>query len=176
MSYEEYRNEFKIAQKNIDAPYKMFVFDLKGSKKMDDYTRYDAQKKSIKTLKMLAKALYDIEAKTGKRILLCDERVNLNLDFSLSNPNTSNPCVNAGDSFAISIFNGTCSDKQIIDLFVDIAKKIENNYAYYVSIGNFETTNYVLANKKCYIGYCMAELCFNKKIRNMLIGENQYEK
>ena len=176
MSYEEYRKEFANAQKNVNAPYKMFVFDLKGSKNMDDYTRYQAQIKSIKTIKMLAKVLQEFEIKTGKKILLCDERVSLNLDFSLSNPNTSNPCVNAGDSFAISMFNGTYSEKQIVDLFQKIAKKLDNNFVYNVSIGNFETTDYVKATKKCYIGYCLAELSFNKKTRKMVIGENQYEK
>ena len=176
MSYEEFKSEFIKAQKNVNAPYKMFVFDLKGSRKMDDYTRYDAQVKSINTLKLLAKTLREIEIKTGKAILLHDERVRLNFDFSISNPNTSNPCVNAGDSFAISIFNGTCTDKEIINMFLEIAKKLENKYAYYVSIGNFETTNYVTAYKECYIGYCLAELSFNKKIRKMVINENQNSK
>lgn len=174
MSYEEFKNEFINAQKNINAPYRMFVFDIKNSKNMNDEIRFDAQIKSVKTLIFLAKALQEIEIKTGKKILFQDERVKLNLDFSIPNPNIANPCVNIGDSFVISIFNGSCSDKKIIETFLKSLKKFDNQYTYNLTIGNFETTDYGLAATKCYIGYCMSELCFNKKLKRLVISEQQY--
>lgn len=173
MSYTEYENEFKNAQKNADAPYRMFVFDLKNSKKMDDYTRFDAQIKSKNTLQTFAKELQKFETQTGKSILLHDENVKLNLEFNLSNPNLSNPTIVCGDSFAISILRGSCSDKEMIDLFLKIAKTFDNKYPYNVSIANFETTDYMKATKECYIGYCLAELVLNKKHRKSVINEQQ---
>lgn len=173
MSYEEFKSEFNSAQKNSDAPYRMFVFDIKNSRKMSDKVRYDAQVKSIQTMNSLAKRLQEIEEKIGKKILFCDERVKLNIDFTLSNPNLTNPCVNCGDSFAISIFNGICSDKEMLDLFLESAEKVGNLFPYNVSMGNFETTDYSIAARKCYIGYCLAELCFNKKQRQIVINEHE---
>ncbi len=173
MSYEEFEKEFNNAQKNKNAPYRMFVFDIKNSRKMSEYIRYDAQVKSLKTMILLAKKVLEIEENLGKRILFQDERVKLNVNFALSNPNLSNPCVNCGDAFAISIFNGICSDNEILNLFLESAKSVGNLYAYNVSIGNFETTDYSIAAKKCYIGYCLSELCFNKKHRKITINESK---
>ena len=174
MSYDEYKEEFERAQKNSDAPYRMFAFDLKGSKKMDDFTRYDAQIKSLKTIILLAKKLQEIEKTTKKAIVFHDERVKLNVDFKLTNnPNLTNPCVNCGDTFAIAIFNGIYSDKEIFDLFLECAKNTGNFYTYNVAVGNFETTDYGLATKKCWNGYCLAELTDNKKRRTAMISAQE---
>ena len=170
MSYTEYKEEFEKAQKNKNAPYKMFVFDLHGSKKMSENKRYKSQIKSIKTLQLLAKKLQEIETKTNKKILLYDENVKLNIDLSLPNPNTTNPCVCGGDAFVISILADAISEEDIIKLFLQCAKELKNKYTYNLSIGKFETTDYILATEKCYIGYCLAELTLNKQTRCGIIN------
>ena len=173
MSYEEYKNEFKNAQKNLNAPYRMFVFDLKNSRKMTESVRYDAQIKSVRTMKLFATMLLELEKQTDKKVLFRDERVDINIDFILSNPNQSNPCVCAGDSFAISVFNGMYSDQEMIDMFVMCAKKVDNEYPYSVAVANFETSDYVLATKQCYIGYCLAELSLNKSEHKIIINQHE---
>ena len=173
MSYSEYKEEFIKAQGNTDAPYRMFVFDIKDSKKMDRTTRCDAQIKSIDTLRMLTSVLLGLEQDTGRYILARDERIKINKDINLVSPILSNPCVNAGDSFVLSIFSYSLTDKEVANLFAKCAKEVGNGYAYSLSIGNFETTDYALATEKCFIGHCMAQLDFDKNNRAMTINSNQ---
>lgn len=175
MSYNEYEREFINAQNNPHAPYRMFAFDLKNSKMMDEDVRYDAQIKSIETMKLLALALKEVEDKIGKRILFFDERVKLNVNMDAYPSFLGNPSFSAGDAFVISIFNGSCSDEEMIDYFLQCAKEVGNNYPYNVSMGNFETTDYSLATKKCYIGYCAAKLDLDKNKRKFVVNIDKLE-
>ena len=71
MATIEYNDLFLLCQDT--AIYHMFTFDIVGSKKMDGNTRKIAQEKIIKLMRSIYQVIYEIQEKTGKRILVFDD-------------------------------------------------------------------------------------------------------
>lgn len=161
MSYTEYYDLFKKAQQNKDAKYKCFVFDLVGSKTMDENKRYDAQVKSIHTLNALAKDLKMLEFQHNKKIVLNEPPIFIS--NNVASPKNkllaflSNPTIINGDCFVVYCYNDIDA-KVVKELFLKECKNNNNEYAYNFAEGNFETLDIEERNKKYWVGYVAQQL------------------
>lgn len=173
MSYEEYNDLFLKAQKNKNAKYIAFVFDIKSSKLMDNLTRLNAQLKTFDTIDLMIEKLNKLEEKENRKILI-DETPVQKIDNILNLKNNTfsflnNPCVISGDSFAFYCYNNSIEIEQFKEIFLKAAKICKNTTKYHFSYGNFETLNYNESNEKYYIGYIVDKLSKEKsKEENIL--------
>lgn len=162
MSYTEYKDLFEKAQKNPNAKYKCVVFDLVGSKKMSEKERYLAQVKSIHTFNDLAKQLRLLQFIIEEKLLVNEEPVSLvkNITEPKNNlmPFLSNPAILNGDCFVFYLQNNTIGMDDIKKMFMYAAEKCNNEYAYNISSGQFETLDVNERNEKYWIGYVAQQL------------------
>lgn len=174
MSYTEYLDLFKKAQKNENAEYKAVVFDLADSKKMSDQERYDAQLKSIKTFNNMLRDLWAIEKIIGTKLLLNEKPVKqVNNIAKPNNPQfayLSNPTILNGDSFVFYFKNDIIELDDIKNLFLQNAERTKNTYCYHIAEGKFETLDINEQGKKYWIGHVAQQLS------NLKTDKIQYKK
>lgn len=165
MSYEEYNDLYLKSQKNINAPYLCFSFDLVGSKKLDDEIMYKQQILMIKTMKDIVIKLQELERLSNKKILLSDKNIKINSKVVNNNAMLAyynNPCILAGDFYAFYVYNKSITESDFLNIFTNCAIKNKLYFSYHYQSAKFETTEYQQGRDKYYLGYCVGYLQHNK--------------
>jgi len=165
MSFEEYNDLYLKSQKNINAPYLCFSFDLVDSKKLDNENMYKQQILMIKTMKDVITKLQELEHITNKRILLSDKNIKINIDVTNNNAThayCNNPCILAGDFYAFYVYNKSITESDFLNIFTNCAINNKLLFSYHYQSAKFETTEYQKGCDKYYIGYCVGYLQHNK--------------
>ncbi|MBQ3020881.1 MAG: hypothetical protein IJD92_01495 [Bacilli bacterium] len=170
MSSFEYNDLFIKCQKY--APYHMFTFDIKDSKKMDKKTRLEAQYKLINLAKLNYKVLELIEKQTNKKILLRLEN-NSNIGFSFYDPEQ----LVIGDLTYFIIYRNSMKREEVLEIFNFCKKILDINFEFHYADGYYETNDWCEGKTKYFRGYCLQTLSelhkpYNDKLRKTLKKTN----
>ena len=174
MSYYEYNDLYIKAQKNKNAPYVCFSFDLVKSRQIGDDKFFEQQKLMIKTMKDIVEFIQIFEHKKHIRILLNDNNVKINKTIigSRNKDCYANPNIICGDFYAFYFYNNTITKNDFINLFLHYARKNNLNFDYHFQSAKFETTSYENGNTEYFLGYCVSYLQ-NHKSKTIISVKNQ---
>lgn len=182
MPYYKYADLFEHAQKNKQAPYKMFVFDLKNSTKMEHQKRANQQYIMLQTMDLVTEKLLNLSNTKNKPILLQNEEVYIEPKQKNTSKKANwivsylqNPCVLSGDSYCFYVYNNSITEKEFLTIFNHCSQQTQNFYTYRFLSAQFETTKYNEGDNKYYIGYCVKELTKNKQLPQTIINIEQQE-
>ena len=157
MAWEEYNSMWKNAQEK--GLYKIFVFDMKDSKKNKDF--YD-------DIKLLLNKVYNkienIEIERNISILHKNDIFN-----KLDRGDLQEPFFLLGDLFGFTILRNTLEDKEIYNIFKETKKNLDIKYQFHYNSGYYETDDYNLRDSLYFRGYCIQYLeNKSKKKKNLL--------
>ncbi len=177
MSYSEYNDLYKKAQKNKNAPYVCFSFDLAGSKKLNSEQFAFQQEAMIQTMKDMVTLIKHLEQKNNTKILLSDENVKICPEITSKNffVFLNNPCTTSGDFHAFYVYNNSIKEKDFLKLFLHCAKANNLYYNYHFQSANFETTKIQESHSKYYIGDCIGYLNYNKNDKIISVANQNEE-
>lgn len=153
MSTFEYNDLFLLAQ-DI-GKYHVFTFDIVGSKKMDNKTRYDAQIKSLKLINGIYNVLSELQEKLKRKILVFEKGF-----VSLDNPLPyefgikQEPFV-IGDVYGFTIYRDSLDKDIILSIYEYFKESLNIDFDYHLADGYYETNDYAEGGTKYFRGYCI---------------------
>ena len=167
MSYDEYNNLFLKCQN--DGIFETFTFDIKNSKKMDNYNVSIAKKKLYFMISMMYLILRKKEIKLNNKILIEEDDFSYlcldNKKCEFLSPNMTNPIKNEfgfkiepfkfGDMVGITVYKNSISVDDIMNIYNILKKEINIDFDIHISYGYYETNNYNEANFKYFRGYAI---------------------
>lgn len=172
MSYNEYINMFKLAQKK-ECPFRAFMFDVVNSRNNQEYLS-TKNTKFFKLLNCVYFLLQKEEEKTNKAILLKGKN---NAKYSLGkkviNGNNYNP-MHMGDMVTFFVYNNSITTNQMLKIFISALKICKITYSFHFNTGVYETNNYSQGKTKLYKGYMPQILEVLSKKNNIIISQNGY--
>ncbi|MFW6008814.1 MAG: hypothetical protein ACOCP8_06070 [archaeon] len=163
MSYTEYKDLYKRAQKSDNSKYKLFYFDGMNHR-ISTYGNWEKYFNDlIKIRDDITEKLLEKEEKENTKIIDRDpDTIFLKRNKDMPKGNISsdnlNPFVGRGDEIYISIYNNSIEDKEMIDLFCKVLKKNNFHYDFHFASAKYETDKGSERVNKFYKGYCIAFL------------------
>lgn len=136
MSWEEYNDMFDDAQKR--GRYRVFVFDVKNSKKLG----YDLDK-ITQLIDQVCKKIQKIEAKESKKIIYMPEYLKLRYIHVL------------GDMFSLTVYNDSISPEVVYKLFKKEKQRLGITTKFHFDDGVYETNSWCLGKYLYYRDYCI---------------------
>ena len=161
MSSLEYTDLFLKAQNNSTSPYHIFTFDIVNSKGLDREDYLLIRNTLFKIINDLLELLKKIELDQNKTILINKEFDDHSSGFGLK----TEPFI-LGDMIGFTIYRGSLSFDEIMDIFDKIKKHYHFDYPLHIANGYYETNNYEEGNKKLFRGYCIDILSNMHKTEN----------
>lgn len=163
MSTFEYNDLYLKCQST--GMYHMFIFDIVNSKNMTYYYRKEAQRKMIKLMTKIYKAIEKIEKCNNRQILVFDkEFVAFESQRNYKGFGLKQEPFLFGDTFGFTIYRDSL-DKEIIYYIYEYYKKeLEIDFDFHLADGYYETNDYSEGNTKYFRGYCMGLLSVLHKI------------
>jgi len=148
MSSIEYADMFLKVQESNNAPYHMFSFDIKESKKMIPTKRMLAQYDLFTLADLIYEELLKLEKRFNRKILLEKEELNNTTELLKDNPFVF------GDALVVSIYNGSLSSDEMYSLFDNLKGELNSDYEFNRADALYETNDYSEGATKLYRGYC----------------------
>ena len=163
MSYNEY-NDMVIPALD-KGKYKVFTFDVVGSKKINDYDRYVLQEKLILLSKLLYYKIKLLEKNYERKILLSsnDKRfstldsVNSEVD-RLKQGNCIGMRIDPniiGDVLYITIYRDSIKDEEVINIFNYYKELLDIKYDFHIVSLYYETNEWGEGLTQYYRGYAI---------------------
>lgn len=155
MSTHEYNDLFINCQDS--APYHMFVFDIEGSKQMDDETRLKAQYQMIDLAITMYQKIQAKEKEQDKKILLWeDDFIHLwEKDKKLNGFGMKMEPFILGDMIGFTIHRDSLSREEVLSLYEETKEELNIGFSMHQADGYYETNKYEEGNKKYFRGYCV---------------------
>lgn len=157
MSWFEYNDMYEKAQK--DGKYHLFVFDLKGSRKLRNF---------IPSIWLL------LDGIRFELFRLEDERniqiVHRNKDFNnVKRGDMFEPFILSGDLMGFTVLRNSITEEEVYQIFKDTKNKLGINYDFHYDNGYYETDYYEEGADKYFRGYCIQYLEHRAKKKTELI-------
>ena len=153
MATIEYNDLFLLCQDT--GIYHMFTFDIVSSKKMDSNTRKIAQEKLIKLMRSIYQVVYEIQEKTGKRILVFDDDfVTFDSGLPVKGFGMKQEPFLFGDTFGFTIYRDSLDKDVILSVYEYFRVSLNIDFGLHINDGYYETNDYEEGNKKYFRGYC----------------------
>ena len=153
MATIEYNDLFLLCQDT--GIYHMFTFDIVGSKKMDGNTRKIAQEKIIKLMRSIYQVIYEIQEKTGKRILVFDDDfVTFDSGLPVKGFGMKQEPFLFGDTFGFTIYRDSLDKDVILNIYEYFRVGLNIDFELHINDGYYEPNDYGEGNKKYFRGYC----------------------
>ncbi len=177
MSYSEYNDLYKKAQKNKNAPYVCLSLDLVGSKKLDAKQALFFRYAMIETMKDMITMIKHLEQKNNTKILVSDENIEICPDTICRNffAFLNNPCTVFGDFRAFYVYKNSIKEEDFIKIFLHCAKANNLYFSFHFQSANFETTNIKESHSKYYVGDCIGFLNQNKADKIISVANQNEE-
>lgn len=177
MSFDEYNDLYKKAQKNKKAPYVCLSLDLVGSKKLNGEQFVSQQEAMIQTMKDIVILIKHLEQKNNTKILLSDENVKICPEIIKKKffVFLKNPCLISGDFYAFYVYKNSIKEKDFLKLFLHCAKANNLYFSFHFQSANFETTNIKESHSKYYVGDCIGFLNQNKADKIISVANQNEE-
>ena len=154
MSTCEYNDLFLKCQDT--GKYHVFTFDIEGSKKMDNKTRYNAQVKLIKLMRCIYSILKEIQLKIGKNILVFeDEFVSFESGLPYKGFGMKQEPFLFGDTFGFTIYRDSLDKNIVLGIYEYFRKALDIDFNMHISDGYYETNDYSEGGTKYFRGYCI---------------------
>lgn len=157
MSWTEYEDMWENAQQH--GLYKLFVFDMKDSRKQGYFTPY---------LNMLLYRVYfrikDLEKERGHQILHTSELFNRGDRGDLLEP-----FFFMGDLLGFTILRDTISDNEVYQIVQEVKEELKLPYQFHYGSGYYETDYYSERCKKYFRGYCLQHIEYQIKQNRFLL-------
>ena len=176
MSYDEYIEEYLLAQQNPNAPYYMVSFDVVNSQELSPKESYLLYERIMSIIEYVYHKLSEMERILKKQILIKDNR--------FARPWTNKPSYMfewyytdpyfLGDCFQFTVLRDTVSKEQIVTWVNEAKDMLLMKEEFHIADGYYES-NDLNDNHKFYRGYCGRILAvlhkpeFQKKIANARI-------
>ena len=161
-----YKKLFLECQKNKQGLYKMFVFDIKDSKKMSLESRITAQHQIIFLIERMYFDLKYLEESLNYKILLDDLKYGNIFDSIKNNFAFLYDPFLLGDCVGLTIYNNSVSDEIIYYLFSKNKTELNIEFPFHINSGIYETDDWNLGNILCFRGYCLKILSNLQKEEN----------
>ena len=154
MSTYEYNDMFLKCQDT--GKYHVFTFDIEGSKKMDNKTRYDAQVKLIKLMKCIYSILEEIQEKTGKNILVLEEGfVSFDSGLPYKGFGMKQEPFLFGDTIGFTMYRDSLDKDIVLGIYEYFRKALDIDFNMHMADGYYETNDYSEGATKYFRGYCI---------------------
>lgn len=169
MSTYEYNDLFLKCQDT--APYHVFTFDIKNSRKIMDG---EVKIKSLKLISMIYKAIQKKEKEENKKILFFGEGYTTLEE--VVRPNCfgykQEPFM-LGDLIGFTVYRDSISREEVLKIFNESKKTLEIDFEFHLADGYYETDDYAEGVNKYFRGYCIDLLSnlhkpYNDKVRRAL--------
>ena len=148
-----YIDLFLKCQEN--GKYRIFTFDIKNSKQMNNKKRYIAQKQIMNLIDNMYNDLKKLELKQNKKILIDEEGYT---HYSKRNDGgfafKFEPFI-LGDMVGLTIYNGSIDNDIVYEIFEKNKKELNIDFDLHINSGVYETDDYGLGIEKCFRGYCI---------------------
>lgn len=167
MSTHEYNDLFLKCQNT--APYHVFTFDIKGSKKMNYKTRSIAQIKLLKFITLMYNTIYRKSLEENKKILvfesdyvhLGEARLN-EFGFKLE------PFI-LGDLVGFTVYRDTITNDEVMKIHNECKREVDIDFEFHIADGYYETDNWIEACDKYFRGHCIDLLSNLHKPYNAMV-------
>ena len=157
MSSIEYNDLFLLCQDT--GKYHMFTFDIVGSKKMDKFTRKNAQYKMIKLMKSMYQLLTEIQQKLGKQILVFEEDfIPYDAGVGVKGFGMKQEPFLIGDVFGFTVYRDSIDKDTIMQIYEYFKDSLDIDFEFHIADGYYETNDYALGGTQYFRGYCMDTL------------------
>lgn len=154
MSTFEYNDMFLLCQDT--GKYHVYSFDIEGSKKMDNKTRYDAQIKLIKLMTSIYSVLEEIQKKTGRKILVFeDDFVRFDSGLPVKGFGMKVEPYLIGDVFGFTIYRDSLDKDVVLSIYDYFRQSLDIDFNMHIADGYYETNDYALGGTKYFRGYCI---------------------
>lgn len=147
MSSIEYADMFLKVQESNNAPYHMFSFDIKDSKKMSQSDRLLAQYDLFLLQGFIKEELLNLE-NSNKKILLKKDELNNIVGLMKENPFVF------GDTLVVTIYKDSLTSDQMYMIFNRLKEELGIEYDFNMADALYETNDYGEGAHKLYRGYC----------------------
>lgn len=151
MSWMEYNDMWESAQRK--GRYKLFVFDMKDSKKQGYYYPYVSL-----FLYRIYFQIKDLEKERGHQILHTSELFNKGDRCDLLEPFNF-----MGDFLGFTVLRDTISDEEVYQIVREAKKELQLPYQFHFGSGYYETDDYGERCEKYFRGYCMCYIEYQMK-------------
>lgn len=154
MSTFEYNDLFLLCQQT--GKYHMFTFDIVNSMEMDNMSRKIAQEKTIKLMKSMYQAIFEIQEKTGRQILVFeDDFVSFDSNLPLVGFGMKREPFLIGDTFGFTIYRDSLDKDTILNIYKHFKNSLNIDFEFHISDGYYETNDYDEGHTKYFRGYCV---------------------
>lgn len=170
MSTHEYNDLFLKCQSY--APYHVYTFDIKDSKKMEAITREIARQKLLKFITLMYNKIYIKGMNENKNILLSEPNYSHIGEYSNGFGMKVEPFI-LGDLVGLTVYRDSITNEEIMQIYNECKKEVDINFEFHVADGYYETDDWCEARDKYFRGYCIDLLSnlhkpYNAHIRKKL--------
>ena len=148
MSSIEYSDMFLKVQELGDAPYHMFSFDIKDSRKMPPTKRLLAQYDLFLLSDLFKQELLNLEKDLNRKILLEESELKNTTELLKDNPFVF------GDALVVTIYKDSLTVNNMCMLFNRLKDELKIKYDFNIAEALYETNDYGEGAHKLYRGYC----------------------
>jgi len=171
MSTNEYNDLFFKCQNN--APYHVFTFDIKDSKKMDYRPREIARQKLLKFITLIYNKIYIKGIEENKEILISKPNYGFLGECSNGFGMKVEPFI-LGDLVGLTVYRDSLTKEEILTIYNECIKEVEIDFKIHIADGYYETDDWCEASEKYFRGHCIDLLSnlhkpYKKSIRKKLI-------
>ena len=177
MAYEEY-NDLLIKAQHENSEYRVFTFDIIGSKNMSKYDRYIAQYDIIFLIERVYADIKELEKTLNIEILIKEPGFGSFFDTNIQNDFSYRyePFL-FGDTIGLTIYNGSVDPLIIYEIFDYNKEEMNLKYDFHKCNLLYQTNDYHEGNTKYFRGYAIhaAEELHKRKndeIRNSINDRN----
>jgi len=174
MSTSEYYDMF-IERQN-KGKYHMFVFDIKGSKKMDPKTRNNASLQMKKIMYKIYNEIKEIEEHSQTKILV------MNIDGIVPYEESHKVMYKFGmlfepflfaDTFGFTIYKNSLSKAKILSIYQKYKQELNITFDFHIADAYYETNKWEEGSDLLFRGYCMDILSnYHKDYNRVLRKKN----
>lgn len=170
MSTHEYNELFLKCHRY--APYHIYTFDIKNSKKMLSTSRKLAQIKLLKFITLMYNKIYIKSIKENKNILVFNETYGHLGESSNGFGMKVEPFI-LGDLVGFTVYRDSITKDEVMQIYNECIKEVDIDFEFHSSDGYYETDDWCKARDKYFRGHCIDLLSnlhkpYNANIRKKL--------
>lgn len=170
MSSYEYNDMFLKCQKT--APYHVFTFDIKSSKKMSDTTRKIARIKLLKFITLMYNKIYRKELEENRKILFKNKDYVFLGEYTCDFGMKQEPFL-LGDVCGFTIYRDSIKKEELMEIYNECIKEVGIDFEFHLADGYYETDDWTEGKTKYFRGYCIDLLSnlhkpYNRRLRKKL--------
>lgn len=175
MSTSEY-NDLFLKCLSTTAPYHVYTFDIKDSKKMEDKTREIARQKLLKFITLFYNKLYKKGIDENKEILISNPNYAFLGGYSDGFGMKVEPFI-LGDLVGLTVNRDSITKSEMMRLYNECIKEVDIDFEFHIADGYYETDDWCEAREKYFRGHCIDLLSnlhkpYNEELRKTLKKTN----